>query len=669
MPDLPIDPYSQPGPLPEVNKISEVKTTAPSLDEKSLKSWWSKIEASETKRKDELETAYDLAIRYYKSKQFPNDNSNNNAVVVNYIASTFRLMLNAAYPNQPEYRVTGRNPLGEQTKLIAEMGLNYYARETDIEDENTMIFIDSLLAGEGVSLEAHSSQLVYTTEPKKESAFPVPDAKENNTEGINKTPDELQYAEYIKRSIPVSFRISPKDFIRDITAKSFKKARWCGRRISRKPIEEVLDNSLYRSEALKKLEASVGREDGKIVDLYELQIKRRINGDIELWRLVLCDQLRSDYLYYDKEVYEGEGFNYIIIQPNKLGDDIYVVSEFSQYKGPQDQLNQIHSKINEQISKSMIQPVINEDALTKKGKTAFLKGEGVITVKTGMNPANNAISQVETSRVHPDLYKYEMITRDIFRVVSGIGETMRAGAQSTGSDTLGEAQMIQGGSNLALSGFRKSVRKFLFEQGRKKLQIIRQFTTEEQYIPIMGETGDIPQELIDGKFLKFSSQFIKGDYGLDIDLDTMRQTNEEVERAQYERMIKGLLLLEPGLAREGKRIKYYDLAREWLRKFNKYNPSRYFEDLKLRTADEENLAMIAMSVMKNAQPFPAQEGENYDEHLKKHLEFAQSPLKSLIPPQVWTGVVEPHIADTLKRVEEKKQQMAKITQGASNVRM
>lgn len=668
MPDLPIDPYTQPGPLPE-KPAQEVDIPKPSLDEKSLKSWWSKIEASETKRKEELDMAYDLAIKYYKSRQFPNDNSNNNAIVINYIASTFRLMLNAAYPNQPEYRITGKNPLGEQTKLIAEMGLNYYARETDIEDENMLTFIDSLLAGEGISLEAHSSQLVYATEPKKESAFPVPDPKENNNENVNKSPDELQYAEYIKRSIPVSFRISPKDFVRDITAKSFKKARWCGRRISQKPVEEVLDNSLYRKEALDKLRQAAGVEDGKTADLYELQIKRRINGDIELWRLVLCDQLKSDYLYYDKEVYEGEGFNYVIIQPNKLGDDIYAVSEFSQYKGPQDQLNQIHSKINEQISKSMMQPVINEDALTKKGKTAFLKGEGVITVRTGMNPANNAIAQVETSRVHPDLYKYEMITRDIFRVVSGIGETMRAGAQSTGSDTLGEAQMIQSGSNLALSGFRKSVRKFLFEQGRKKLQIIRQFTTEEQYIPIMGDIDDIPQELIDGKFLKFSSQFIKGDYELDIDLDTMRQTNEEVERVQYERMIKGLLLLEPGLTREGKRIKYYDLGQEWLRKFNKYNPSRYFEDLKLRSADEENLAMIAMSVTKNAQAFPAQEGENSDEHLKKHLEFAQSPLKSLIPPQVWMRVVEPHIADTLKRVEEKKQQMAKITGNKSNARM
>lgn len=654
------DKYSQPGPLQPEEKPKPVPKMYNQLDEKDLKSWWEKIREAEQKRDTELVEKYNQAINYFKSKQFPE--MSDGKVVVNYIISTFRIILNTVYANQPDYKCEARNPAGELTKDIAELGLNYYTREIEVEDENRMVFLDSLLAGEGISLEGHSSQFIYATKPLKETDIPKSEEGEKK-EGEsgesqrNERPDEFEYAEYLKKSTPISFRISPKDFIRDITAKSLKKARWCGRRISKKPIDEILDNKLYRSEGLTKLEANIGSGDGKTADIYELQVKRRINGEITLWRLVLCEQVSDEYLYFEREEYKGEGFNYLIIQPNKLGDDVFAVSEFELYKGTQDQLNQIHSKIWEQISKSLIQTIINEDALTKKGKTALKKGEGIITAKTGMMDVRSAIAQAETSRVHPDLYRYEAITRDIFRIISGIGETARATAQP-GAKTLGENQLIQSGTNLTLSGFGKKVRTFLIEQGCKRLQIIRQFSTEEQLIPIKGDIK-VPQELREGSFIKFSSKIIKGEFGIALDLDTMKKQNEEIERAQFERMIDRLIALDPMMRNEGHRIKYTLLAKEWLRKNDKYNPDAYIEDMNLRTADEENLGFLLMSKSGQAIPVMAQEGEDYEEHLRKHMEFGESPLLADLNSQI-KMIYTRHLAETRQRVEAERAQKAKV---------
>lgn len=656
------DPYSQPGEVNEPQKPSnsEISTNKTALDSKQIKAWWAKIDKSDELRKKDLEETYQDAIDYVKGKQFPEASE---GVVINYIASSIWIISNYVYANTPEYKLTGKNPIGEVTSPIAEMALNYYTKEAEVDDENKLCVLDSLLAGEGICLDTMATEFTKGLVPKKETDIPPTDqgeikqGDEGTSDDSKKKGEQFEYAEYIKKAMPVAFRISPVDFIRDTEAKNFKNCRWCGRWIRRKPVDDVINNKLYRKDALEKLEKQFKGTEDKTLDLAELQVKRWVNGEMETWRLTLCSELKDDYLYYEKEPYDIEGFNYSMLQPKKLGDEQFGLSEFLTYKPIQDLINQVHSKIWEQMEKSGVQTIINKKKLTKKGKTALLRGEGVIEAEwTGSS--SEVIGQAETSRIHPDLWRYEGITRDIFRVVSGINEAMRAGTQATGTDTLGELQMIQGGTNVILGGFAKELRKFLIKQGRKRLQLIRQLPVES-YIPILGYKDKLSKEFkqhIEGGLFNLSSKYIQGEYDLDLDIETLKAQDEARDRAEIKDMIMTLAQATPMLAGEGKRVKVSKLVEDWLRKYKRFDVGEYIEDLSIRSAEEESLGFLLMGKTGQIIPVNVQEGENLEEHMQKHIQFLQSPLRSDLPSQVY-AVAEKHLADTIKAVEEKKKIM------------
>lgn len=653
------DPMAMPGPIEETPMaVAEqpVDMSLAELTDKELKSWWEKIGRANDQRKKELEATFKKSIEYIKGKQF--DKETPDAVVVNYLASTFWIIKNYIYAQTPEYKTTGKNPVGELTAPIAEMALNYYTKESDADEENGLAILDGLMAGEGYVLDLLSTDIINAKVPKKETDFPVDETK---TDENPKQPEQFEYAEYIKDSKPLTFRISPFDILKDPESTSQKRSRWMGRYLRKKSIKDVCENNLYRPEAQEQLKKMYRDDEGKVIDLVEIQVKRIINGAPQTWRLVLpeCDQ--KIYLYYAPEEIIVDGFNYSILQFKKLGDDNYAISEFLSYKPIQDLINQVHSKIWEQVSKSMTQPVVNEDMLTKKGKTALLAGEGVITVKTGMQPASMAVAQAETSRVHGDLWRYEQITKDMFRVTSGVSEAMRAGV-AQGTQTLGELQMIQGGTSVIMGGYVKELKRFLVTQGRKRLQIIRQLPTE-QYIPIAGYKDKIPKEFIEGGFVKFSKDYILGEYDMDIDVSTMKAKDEAQERAEIKDMIVTLAQVEPLLRQEGKRIKVSKLVEDWIRTKKRFNTDEYIEDMNIRNADEENMAVLLMSQTGQLVPINVQEGENLEEHAQKHQEFMAGPLRSLIPTEVWMKVMEPHLAQTLQVIQERKSSTQRAVSG------
>lgn len=652
------DPMAMPGPIPETQAITpEIVESTPkdtaTLDEKELKSWWEKIDSADNTRKDSILKVYKKAIDYVKGKQF--DNETPDEVVVNYIASTFWIIKNYIYANTPEYKATGKNPIGEVTSPIAEMALNYYTKEADADEENGLAILDSLMCGDGIVLDILSTDIIYGLVPKKESDYPVQTEEDKEAQSSDDSPkeaDRFEYAEYIKKSKPVTFRISPYDFIMDPEAKSFKRARWCGRWIRKKTPQDVISNDKYRQECRTKIEQLTKNTDGKTIDLVEIQVKRILNGEPKVWRLILCSEIKDDYLYYAEEQYQVEGFNYSVLQLKKLGDDAIGMAEFLNYKPIQDLINQVHSKIWEQLSKSMTQPIVNEDMLTRKGKTALLAGKGVITVKTGMNPASLAIAQAETSKVHPDLWRYEQITANVFRVTSGVSEAMRAGVQA-GAQTLGELNLIQGGTNVIMGGYAKELKRFLLTQGKKRLHLIRQLPVAD-YIPIAGYKDKVPKEFIEGSFLRPSTEYITGDYDIDLDINTMKQQDEMKERAEIKDMIATLAQVDPMLRQEGKRVKISKLVEDWITTKKRFNVDEYMEDMNLRSPDYENLAFLTMATTGQVVPVMPQEGEDLEEHAKAHQEFMAGPLKSTIPTEIWTRVVEPHLAMTLQKLEEKK---------------
>jgi hypothetical protein len=646
------DPMAQPGPIPEKQMVQEQSITTESslgeLTEKELKSWWEKIQRSDDMRKKDVETTFKKAIEYVKGKQFDKDTPD--AVVVNYLASTFWIIKNYIYAQSPEYKTVGKNPIGEITAPIAEMALNYFTKESDADEENGVAIIDALMAGEGYVLDTLSTDIVTAKIPKKETEYPAGGEQVNGDD--TKKPEQLEFAEYIKTSKPITARISPFDMLKDPDSTSSKRSRWLGRWIRKKPLSDIISDQKYRKDAIDRLNKMYRPDDGKVIDLVEIQVKRLIGGEPVTWRLVLPECDHSIYLYYAPEEYVVDGFNYSILQFKKLGDDTYALSEFLSYKPIQDLINQVHSKIWEQVSKSMTQPVANEDMLTKKGKTALLAGEGVITVKTGMNPASLAIAQAETSRVHGDLWRYENITRDMFRITSGVSEAMRAGVER-GSQTLGELQLIQGGTNVIMGGYVKELKRFLIAQGRKRLQIIRQLPTTE-YIPIAGYKDKIPKEFIEGAFVKFSRDYILGEYDLDLDVSTMKAQDETRERAEIKDMIVTLAQVDPLLRQEGKRVKVSKLVEDWIRTKKRFNTDEYIEDLRIRNPDEENMGMLLMAQTGQLIPINVQEGEDLETHARKHQEFMAGPLKSLIPTAIWLKIMEPHLSQTLMAIEEKK---------------
>lgn len=656
------DKYAQPGPLPEEAVVTPevVDEPTPELTDKELKSWWEKIFKADETRKKDIDEKFRKAIEYVKGKQFDKDTPD--AVVVNYLASTFWIIKNYIYAQTPEYKITGKNPVGEITAPIAEMALNYYTKEADADEENGIAILDGLMAGEGYVMDTTSTQIISAKIPKKETDIPVPTTDATNDMGSStgdtpKTPEQFEYAEYIKAAKPLVFRISPFDILKDPDSTSQKRCRWMGRWIRKKPLVDVLDDNSFRPEARESLRRLYKDGEGKTIDLAEIQVKRIIGGEVTTWRLVVPECDHTIYLYYAPEEYAVEGFNYSVLQFKKLGDDNFAISEFLNYKPIQDLINQVNSKIWEQVSKSMTQPVINEDVITKKGKTALLRGEGVITVKTGMSPASVAVAQAETSKVHPDLYRYEMITRDMFRITSGVSEAMRAGV-AQGQQTLGELQMIQGGTSVIMGGYVKELKRFLVSQGRKRLQIIRQLPVE-QYIPIAGYKDKIPKEFMEGGFVKFNRDYIMGEYDMDIDVSTMKAQDEAQERAEIKDMIVTLSQVEPMLRQEGKRVKVSKLVEDWIRTKKRFNTEDYIEDLNLRNPDEENLAAIMMGTTGQLVPINVQEGEDLEEHARKHQEFMGGPLKTLIPSAVYMKVLEPHLAQTLQAIEQKKQAVGK----------
>lgn len=655
------DPYSNPGDIPLTNPQTEPEPSATqTIGTDEISSWWKKIDESDRLRREQVEQTLRKAVDYVKGKHFPENRED--TVVINYIASTIWIIKNYVYAVTPEFKITGKNPIGEMTAPFAEMGLNYYTKEGETDDENEQVIVDGLLAGDGVTLDCMSTEISYARTPKKEDQYPDVNSKgeikageDGTSEDSQKRAEQFEMAEYIKSAMPVTFRISPYDVLRDPEAKGIKTSRWFGRWVRKKLLSEVIENPIYDKEAKSKLEQAFGGVKGKVVDLAEIQVKKHINGELVIYRLVLCDADKTLALLWDKEPYQVEGFNYNIFTPKKLGDDPIGLSEFLAYKPIQDLINQVHSKIWEQISKSGMQTAIVESYLTKQGKKAIKDGEGIILLAKGTMDARQAVAQVETSKVNPDTWRYEQISRDIFRVVSGIGEAMRAGTQQGGTNTLGELQLIQGGTNVVLSGFAKELRKFLIKQARKKLQLMRQLPVQS-FIPIAGYKDKIPKEFVEGNFLKFSKDFIIGEYDVDIDINTLRAQDSIQERSSIKDMILTALQAKQQLAEEGKRVLISKLFKDYLKTYNKFTVDEYIEDMNLRDADTENMGFLLMEKTGQIVPVMVQEGENKTEHLQKHIAFAGGPLKSIMGPQIFDALLK-HIQATEQEIANEKQML------------
>ena len=204
------------------------------------------------------------------------------------------------------------------------------------------------------------------------------------------------------------------------------------------------------------------------------------------------------------------------------------------------------------------------------------------------------------------------------------------------------------------------MKRFLIRQGQKRLQLIRQLPVE-QYIPILGYKDKIPKEMLEGAFLKYSKHYLQGDYGIALSLETMKAQEDAKDRAELKDMMATVVQASPQLEKEGKRVKISKLLEDWLNKYNKFETDDYIEDMNLRTADEEALGYLMMAQTGQIVPILPQDGEDLEEHLQKHVEFAKSPLKSQMPKEVFEALLN-HIGKTEEIIKQKQQRLRQATQ-------
>ena len=430
-------------------------------------------------------------------------------LTVNMVFATINVMAPAVAINNPKFAVNARKPESAPQAIITEEVLNYLWRTYGYQRDFRLAINDWLIMGHGWLKCGYKATKKPKSVKVKDSdsvtaAVQTEDGGDN--EGIDDREDvtgnaesELNLGQDDDR--PYVERVSPFDMFVDPDARHPKEMRWIAQRTWR-PIADVQVDSRYSATARKRVTGSSwsrwSNEDGdarspedkpttsrktyaEIIEFYDIKrgtvctFARHGDGNDN------NDTNDSGFLIKAEEMPYAFGHPFVMLRNYEIPDTFYPMGDVQQIESLQLELNETRNQMLNYRKKFRRAWLYARDLFDRDGVAALeSEDDNVMIPVMGDNNPASAIAPVPPSITPPEFFDQSaMISGDIDRI-SGVSDYQRGGQSQNIKRTATEAAMIQDSSNARAQDRLTKVEGFLAEAGERIIQLLQQFTTEEQ---------------------------------------------------------------------------------------------------------------------------------------------------------------------------------------------
>jgi hypothetical protein len=524
----------------------------------------SRISSGSKYWKDQNESKFKKYRNYLKINHYPGD-TRTDQVTVPYVHAIVRAKLPSLYFRNPKAIIKPKRKISpDSQKLIMKnidnikSVMEYLPEEIGMEQECKRAILDYVAFGKGVV----------------KIGFEFEKDDENKKIMVDRF--------YVKR---VGYPNG--DFIYDPeSTNGLAGARWCAEKIT-EPLEDVKGNKLFENTSDLEPNATIDESilldnDSKVdevnkdrdrLEYWHYWHKDRY-GVVDKCCYVVTDQ-KKILKEYDSSPF-GSDWPYEEVNNYQVPDYAFPIGDIEPIDTQQQELDSLES-ILIRHAKTFIQKYVGQKGdLDEKAKSAlespnhtYIETKDSPTIRALENPSVNSTVPLSTDTIKFDMTKVTAVSDYDTAVVP------------EKSRTLGEAQLIQSGSENRKEDARRDIVEFMKRVYRKLLVTVQMYMTEDMLLMISGDGSSA------NDWKSITPEMIEGEYDVDIEPISVLPTNKNQIRQDtlllFREMIK-----DPMLPIEGK-----STLRKWLLEaFDK-------KEFELFTTTPESLenSMLAKNIM------------------------------------------------------------------------
>lgn len=448
---------------------------------------------------------------------------------VNKYFSQLRSLVPRLYFRNPRVIVHPVRPEYEILAMVVQAIDNWLIRELNLKSVVKSIIQDAFFCNKGfvkIGYDREFGQIPFT-------------AKSPPTGEI------IEYNVGVKSGMPWALRTNPRDFIVSWGVNLLNDTPWVAHRIVRL-LEDVKKDPTY--EHTKDLKGGYIRElrnakesnidiSGQTVTSIEESLKQ--SGEeqwVEIWEIrdVKHKQILALNLNHDKflrkpqfDTLQIEGAPFIDLTFNPDNDVFWGPSDASLLEGLQLELNEIKTQASQHRKVNLLKFLFDENKLHQEEFEALMDGE----VGTALGiPDLTRESIVPLQPGEPIGLRQDAIeTGADIRETMGFSRTEEGEYAGPPRRTKAEIQAVQGAHWIRVDERRDILADFLLKIVSKINQVIFQNWTVTRVIPVVGIDNAV-------HWVQYTGPQLRGEYDLEVNMDTGRPVTTEVKRAEAEKL-------------------------------------------------------------------------------------------------------------------------------------
>jgi len=453
---------------------------------------------------NENENKYKRFQRFLKIKHWPEGKENRDRITVPYIHSIIRTKLPSVYLKNPKWDISFKRKMdimepgniknAENVRNV----MDYMPEEIGLEEEVKSTVLDTLAFGRGVV----SIGFEFDYE-----------------EGEN--PKILVDRFFVNRlSYPTGC------FIMDpVSNNGLKGARWCAEKIT-KPLKDIKEDKNFKNTKDLKPNAKfsddilgekkAGQEE-EYLEYWMYWEKNRF-GVVDKYKCIVADQ--ETVIKEGVNPYAHGEFPYEELDQYEVPDYAFPIGDIEPLETQQQELDTVESILLNHVKKFIQKYKARKGQLDSKARDALVSPENTVIELEEMddimaleNPAVNNSVPLATSTIKADMDN-----------TSGVNDARRGAGNENDRKTATEVAVVESGARSRSDETLHIVERFMGRVGRKLLQTIQQYMTEEVYIRINGD-GSSPED-----WIGLTSEDIQGEYDINVVPESTTPINKEMEK-------------------------------------------------------------------------------------------------------------------------------------------
>ncbi len=620
------------------------------LSETEQQTWSSRLKWAKDVKKDHVEL-WQRMLSYYRNKYYDVDDLTklvDHKARVNYVFSTVRTIIPAVYFQNPYIMVQPRRmPEDSAGAHKLELAINYYMRELDLKYQFRANVLDVLLFGTSVIKIGYSAEMDELDEFPEDPELQGPMIEEAI---IHDNRISTSFNEFIRKESPFAFRISPCDFVIDPDARTINEAAWCAHRtiqhldIVRKNkwfhntdgihASSVVDADKYLSGSDsedRKDQSDGAKEDFDRVVIWEIWDKK---SETVIWK---TEDENENALRVESwpDLYQMDGFPFEVLQFEEDPERFWCIPMVAQIEDQVRCINEITSKQIDHIRRFNRKYEVTERFASNAENLEGLK-----------NPADGAIFKVTQigadvapltdAPLSPDIYQSLGEQRSELYEISGVSDYIRG--QSSKSKTATESAIIAQNFNIRVLEKVDLLEDFVARVARKMIQVIKQYTPENQMVAITGRTGNREAAWLD-------HESVQAEVDIVVEAGSTQAPNKEVMKKQsldLYNLLRADPLIEPK-----------ELIYQLLDTYEIKDPDAYFKEMG-HDPSEVAYAQLENLVMMQGQPVQVLPQNEHETHIQVIQAFQNDPRWQQVPPAMQQTILQ-HAAEHQAALQQAQQ--------------